>query len=299
MLSEKNFINPIEFFDAFEQITKALADTLEKYQNKNIHDKDTECDCNKEDYCDCECCSEQCVKTACDEPTTNISSYKNTITDYTVTDYTEALNIMKPELNALVFDMRTFKYTDATLTFEFCDCTYKFYWDKELDRFAGIEYLGETTNTVYWDEIAGQVKDFDKETLKKETIISRDPVADNKPTVESIEDASETNKAITGKIIFDKVNKNCLCKDNILNEALEHTEFILQSDSYECGEKDLFGNIYSIRFSLLALFDSTPKLEYFKKYININDFATAIRDKFEFREVFIDINKNSVICYLV
>lgn len=310
MSSEKKFINPIEFFDVFEQFTKALADTLEEYQEKEIQKEDTpkvekeECKCNKDNCC-CECDTDCICNSECSEKDeqleqtghTDTFSYKNTITDYTVKDYAEALTIMKPVLDALVFDMRTFKYTDATLTFEFCDCTYKFYWDKKLDRFAGIEYLDETTCAVYWDEISGQIKDFDEETLKKQSEVNDDLTAVENPIVK--QETSENKKPITGRTIFDKVNNICKCKDNILGEALERVEFILQNDLYECGEKDVFGNIYSIRFPLLQVFGSTLELENFKKCIDTNDFANTIRKKFEFQEVFIDTDKNAVICYLV
>lgn len=105
---------------------------------------------------------------------------------------------------------------------------------------------------------------------------------------------------ITGKSLFDKVNKNYISvEQNLIDVALIGVTKILNEDTYDIGKFEN-GKIVSIKFSLNWILANMPSgviAGDLKKSISLHNLSNAIKEHFEFAKV--EIKNDIVNCYLV
>ena len=171
-----------KFLESFIKLGEFFEDALNNCLNENYNDVDSKEDDGTEEPSDC-CCEKACdcckdCNTNEEETTEDTASstikcdeYTLIISDYSVKLYEDALKVMAPKLNQMTFNMRICNYGKIILEFRFSGLSYKFRWDKDLDKFIGVQDTTLSTKEVYWDEIEQQVKDL---TLAKRKELQED-----------------------------------------------------------------------------------------------------------------------------
>ena len=141
-----------KFLESFIKLGEFFGAALDNYLNENYNDVDskeddgikepTDCCCEKECDC-CEDCSNSEEKTPSVPASSTIkcNEYTLIISDYSVKLYEDALKVMAPKLNQMTFNMRICNYGQIILEFRFSGLSYKFTWDKDFDKFIGVQEL--------------------------------------------------------------------------------------------------------------------------------------------------------------
>ena len=340
-----------KFLESFIKLGEFFEDALNNCLNENYNDVDsvdskeddrieepTDCCCGK----GCDCC-EDCSNSEEKTPGVPASStikcdeYTLIISDYSVKLYEDALKVMAPKLNQMTFNMRICNYGQITLEFRFSGLSYTFTWDKDLDKFIGVQNTALSTKEVYWDEIEEQVKDLtlakrkelqedlskndvntqeleedtDKESqsatyaadgnaIKEEEIPSlKDYTRSNKDYTTS-EEPSVGNTFITGTILYNKLNNDfSISEEHVIKSALVGVENILMSDEYETVASEKDGNINKIKFTINQIIDNMPEAlpKDLRLMVHLHTLARAIEERFEFAHV--EIKNDTVYCNLI
>lgn len=327
-----------KFLESFIKLGEFFEDALNNCLNENYNDVDsvdskeddrieelTDCCCGK----GCDCC-EDCSNSEEKTPGVPASStikcdeYTLIISDYSVKLYEDALKVMAPKLNQMTFNMRICNYGQITLEFRFSGLSYTFTWDKDLDKFIGVQDTTLSTKEVYWDEIEQQVKDLTAEkwdelleentnkesqsatytkdgdaikeeeipSLKDYTRSSKDYTTSEKPSVE--------NTFITGTILYNKLNNDfSISEEHVIKSALVGVENILMSDEYETVASEKDGNINKIKFTINQIIDNMPEAlpKDLRLMVHLHTLARAIEERFEFAHV--EIKNDTVYCNLI
>lgn len=175
-MSQQNYNKDVYgFFNALNAFAKVVDDALSKYINEEYDDVKTSDEC-PEDTCQQKCgacceCDAQCPpEQPCNNNTTS-KTYKLDISDYSIENFEDAMKLIAPDLDDVVFAMRTGAYDNAKISCRFADVNYFLDWNKEADRLEGIEYhiIGETEIWVYYDELAQTMKRIEKKETAQES----------------------------------------------------------------------------------------------------------------------------------
>lgn len=324
-----------EFLESFIKLGEFFGAALNDYLNENYNDADSKEDDETEESTDC-CCEKACdcckdCNTNKEETTEDTASstkeydeYKLVISDYSVKTYEDALKVMAPKLNQMTFTMRICNCGQIIIEFRFFGVSYKFIWNKELDKFIGLQNNTLVTRDVYWDEIEEQVKDLtaekwdelleentnkesqsatytkDGDAIKEEEIPSlKDYTRSNKDYTTS-EEPSVGNTFITGTILYNKLNNDfSISEEHVIESALVGVENILMSDEYETVASEKDGNINKIKFTINQIIDNMPEAlpKDLRLMVHLHTLARAIEERFEFAHV--EIKNDAVYCNLI
>ena len=336
-----------EFLESFIKLGKFFGTALNNYLNENYNDVDSKEDNGIEEPTDCCCengcaCCEDCnnneektagVPTA---STIKCDEYTLIISDYSVKLYEDALKVMAPKLNQMTFNMRICNYGQIIIEFRFSGLSYKFMWDKDFDKFIGVQNTALSTKEVYWDEIEEQVKDLTlakrkelEEDLSKNDVNTQELEEDTdkesqsatyaadgnaiKEEIPSLKDYTRSNKEyttseepsvgnafITGTILYNKLNNDfSISEERVIESALVGVENILMSDEYETVASEKDGNIDKIKFTINQIIDNMPEAlpKDLRLMVHLHTLSRAIEDRFEFAHV--EIKNDTVYCNLI
>ena len=324
-----------EFLESFIKLGEFFGAALNDYLNENYNDADSKEDDKTEESTDC-CCEKACdcckdYNTNEEETTEDTASsakeydeYKLVISDYSVKTYEDALKVMAPKLNQMTFTMRICNYGQILIEFRFFGVSYKFIWNKELDKFIGSQDNALVTRDVYWDEIEQQVKDLtaekwdelleentnkesqsatytkDGDAIKEEEIPSLKDYTQSgkKPTI--AEEPSVENTPITGKILYNRLNNDVIASEECAIEAaLIGVEKILMSDEYEVVVSEKDNDIHKIKFTINQIIDNMPEAlpKDLRSLVHLHNLSNAIEERFVFPCV--EIKNDTVYCNLI
>ena len=323
-----------EFLESFIKLGEFFGAALNDYLNENYNDVDSKEDDGTEESSDC-CCEKACdcckANNNEEETTENTvgstkeyDEYKLVISDYSVKTYEDALKVMAPKLNQMTFTMRICNYGQIIIEFRFFGVSYKFIWNKELDKFIGLQNNTLVTRDVYWDEIEEQVKDLtaekwdelleentnkesqsatytkDGDAIKEEEIPSlKDYTRSNKDYTTS-EEPSVGNTFITGTILYNKLNNDfSISEEHVIESALVGVENILMSDEYEAVVSEKDNDIHKIKFTINQIIDNMPEAlsKDLRSLVHLHNLSNAIEERFAFP--YVEIKNDTVYCNLI
>ena len=322
-----------EFLESFIKLGEFFGAALNEYLNENYNDVDSKEDDGTEEpsnCCEkaCDCCKANNNEEESAEndvgSTKEHDEYKLVISDYSVKTYEDALKIMAPKLNQMTFTMRICNYGQIVIEFRFFEVSYKFIWNKELDKFIGSQDNALVTRDVYWDEIEEQVKDLtaekwdelleentnkesqsatytkDGDAIKEEEIPSLKDYTQSgkKPTI--AEEPSVGNTFITGTILYNKLNNDfSISEERVIESALIGVEKILMSDEYETVASEKDTNINKIKFTISQIIDNMSEAlpKDLRLMVHLHTLSRAIEERFEF--AYVEIKNDTVYCNLI
>ena len=324
-----------EFLESFIKLGEFFGAALDNYLNENYNDVDskeddgikepTDCCCEKECDC-CEDCNNNEEKTSSVPASSTIKcdEYTLIISDYSVKLYEDALKVMAPKLNQMTFNMRICNYGQITLEFRFSGLSYTFTWDKDLDKFIGVQDTTLSTKEVYWDEIEEQVKDLtpekwdelleentnkesqsatytkDGDAIKEEEIPSLKDYTQSGKKPTTAEEPSVENTPITGQTLYNKLNNDFnISAKCAIESALIGVEKILMSDEYEAVVSEKDNDIHKIKFTINQIIDNMPEAlpKDLRSLVHLHNLSNAIEERFAFP--YVEIKNDTVYCNLI